>query len=170
MKNKEKEKNKIKNLSKKEEKSLEKNKEPNKKQRLKQAVFKAGKGLYKALPLLLGTILLVSLFSLIPKSFYASIFQKNAFLDSIIGTIVGSVSAGNPLSSYVLGGELLNQGIGLIAVTAFLVAWITVGIVQLPAEAMMLGKKFAISRNILSFIFAIIIGIVTFLILKLFGV
>ena len=74
---------------------------------------------------------------------------------------MGSVLAGNPVTSYVLGGELLTQGVNLVAVTAFLVAWVTVGFVQLPAESMMLGKKFAISRNILSFIFSIIVAIIT---------
>jgi len=52
-----------------------------------------------------------------------------------------------------------------LAVTAFLVAWVTVGLVQLPAEVMMLGKKFAIIRNITAFIFAIIVAIITIVIL-----
>lgn len=143
------------------------NKPKNVKEKLKQAVLKAGKGLYSALPLLLGTILLVSLTALIPKSFYSLIFQKNVFLNSIIGSIIGSVSAGNPVSSYVLGGELLKQGISLVAITSFLVAWVTVGIIQLPAESMMLGKKFAITRNVLSFIFSIIVAIVTVLLVNL---
>jgi len=60
---------------------------------------------------------------------------------------------------------LLKQGISLLAVTAFLVAWVTVGLVQLPAEVMMLGKKFAIIRNITAFIFAIIVAIITIVIL-----
>jgi hypothetical protein len=50
-------------------------------------------------------------------------------------------------------------------VTAFLVAWVTVGIIQLPAEIMMLGKRFAITRNILSFIFSILVAIMTVLII-----
>lgn len=128
---------------------------------LKQAIFKSGKALWRAFPLILGTILLASLASLIPKSFYTLIFYENLFLDSIIGAIIGSISAGNPISSYILGGELLKQGVSLIAVTAFLVSWVTVGVIQLPAEGFMLGKKFAITRNILSFIFAIIVALIT---------
>jgi hypothetical protein len=67
--------------------------------------------------------------------------------------------------SYIIGGELLKQGISLIAVTAFIVAWVTVGFIQLPAESMILGKKFAFVRNILSFIFAIIVALITVVIL-----
>ena len=89
------------------------------------------------------------------------IFQKNAVLDSVLGSIFGSIHAGNPVTSYILGGEFLKEGVSLVAVTAFLVAWVTVGFVQLPAEAMILGKKFALVRNISSFILAIIVAIIT---------
>jgi uncharacterized membrane protein YraQ (UPF0718 family) len=133
--------------------------------KLKLSIVKAAKGIYNALPVMIGVILLVSLANtLIPKSIYSSLFSKNPFLDSVIGSALGSILAGNPITSYILGGEFLNQGISLVAVTAFIVAWVTVGIVQLPAEMMLLGKKFAITRNITSFVFAIIIALVTVLI------
>ena len=32
----------------------------------------------------------------------------------------------------LLGGELLDKGVSLVAVTAFLVSWVTVGSIQLP--------------------------------------
>lgn len=131
-------------------------------QRFKEALKKSGKGLGKMLPVIAGVILLIGLVNvLIPKSFYTALFRGNFILDPMIGSAVGSILAGNPITSYVLGGELLNQGITLIAVTAFIVAWVTVGFVQLPAESMILGKKFAITRNVLSFIFAIVVAIIT---------
>ncbi len=133
---------------------------------MKQSMTKAAKGLWNAFPMILGTILLISLISaIVPKSFYTTLFSKNILIDSIIGSSVGSISAGNPITSYIFGGEMLNQGIGLLAVTAFLVAWVTVGIIQLPAESTILGKKFAILRNITAFILSIIVAIVTVLIL-----
>ena len=133
---------------------------------LKQSIIKAGKGLWKAFPMILGTILLISLIStLIKKSFYTTVFSKNIFLDSIIGSLIGSISIGNPITSYIFGGEMLNQGVGLIAVTAFLVAWVTVGIIQLPAESAILGKRFALLRNLTSFILAIAVAILTSIIL-----
>jgi len=133
---------------------------------MKQSVFKAAKGLWMAFPMIIGTILLISLISaLVPKSFYTTVFTKNYFFDSFIGSLIGSISAGNPITSYIFGGEILNQGVGLIAVTAFLVSWVTVGLIQLPAESAILGKKFAILRNITAFIFSIIVAIITVLIL-----
>ena len=130
--------------------------------KLKEAVIKAAKSLYQTLPILIGVLLLVSLANaLIPKTFYSTVFRNNIFLDPFIGSAIGSILAGNPITSYIIGGELLKQGISLVAVTAFLVAWVTVGMVQLPAESVMLGKKFAVVRNITAFLFSIIVAIIT---------
>jgi uncharacterized membrane protein YraQ (UPF0718 family) len=129
---------------------------------MKKATIKAIKALWNFFPLFFGTILLISLISvLVPKSFYIFVFRGNIFLDSFFGSLIGSISAGNPITSYVFGGELLKQGISLIAVTAFLVSWVTVGVVQLPAESAILGKKFTLLRNFTSFILAIIVAILT---------
>ncbi len=135
---------------------------------IKSATFKSAKSLGNALPLILGIILLVSLISiLIPNSFYTKIFNKNIIIDCFIGSLIGSISAGNPITSYIIGGELLKEGVSLIAVTAFLVAWVTVGIIQIPAESTILGKRFAAIRNFTSFISSIIVAIITVLILGL---
>ena len=79
----------------------------------------------------------------------------------MIGALLGSVSAGNPITSYILAGEFLKQGVSLLAVTAFILAWVTVGLIQLPAESLMLGKKFAVARNTVSFVTAIAVAILT---------
>ena len=130
--------------------------------RLKEATRKAGKALWRAFPVLLGVILLVSLAeALIPKSVFASLFTGNPVLDPLVGSTLGSILAGNPITSYVLGGEFRRQGVSLLAVTAFLVAWVTVGLVQLPAESVLLGKRFAVTRNITAFVFSIIVAVIT---------
>ncbi|RLG12243.1 hypothetical protein DRN73_03195 [Candidatus Pacearchaeota archaeon] len=135
---------------------------------IKQAIAKAARMMWKVSPLILGTILLVSLIvTLIPNSFYIKIFQGNIFLDPLIGSGIGSISAGNPIVSYIIGGELLKQNVSLIAVIAFIVAWVTVGIIQLPAESMILGKRFAFLRNLTAFILSIIVAILTIIILKI---
>lgn len=128
--------------------------------RLTTSLMKAGRALWGTFPVLLGAILLISLAdSFISKELYASLFSGNPFIDPIIGSILGSIFAGNPSTSYILGGELADSGVSLLAVTAFLVSWVTVGVVQFPAEAILLGKRFALSRNIAAFIFSIIVAI-----------
>ena len=111
-------------------------------------------------------LLIASLDLLLSSKWILTLFQNNVFLDSLIGGAVGSLAAGNPITSYILGGEFLQAGVSLVAVTAFILTWVTVGLVQLPAESLMLGKKYAIARNILSFISAIVIALITQLILS----
>ena len=66
---------------------------------MKQSAIKAVRALWKTIPMILGTVLLVSLISvLIPKSFYISVFSKNLIFDSFVGALVGSVSAGTPIT------------------------------------------------------------------------
>lgn len=64
---------------------------------------------------------------------------------------------------------MLNHGVSLIAVTSFIVAWVTVGFIQFPAEAMLLGKKFAIVRNVVAFVFSIIVALITVGIVSVIG-
>ena len=126
--------------------------------------------LKQTFPIILGTIILIALFQiLIPSSFYQKIFT-GSFWDIVLGSAISSVAAGNPITSYIIGGELLKNGITLIAVTAFIISWVTVGVIQFPAESLMLGKKFALVRNILAFISAIIIALITGLIFNYFNV
>ena len=129
--------------------------------KLKSQFIKSLKGLSKSLPILLIVVLLISLFQVfISSEFYKSFFGKNAFSDTFLGSLLGSIMAGNPITSYILGGEFLNQGVSLIAVSAFLVSWVTVGVIQMPAEAKLLGKKFSIVRNITAFVLSIIVALI----------
>ena len=111
-------------------------------------------------PILIGVLLLVSYFLIIiPSSFYVKLFTGNKFTDSLYGALIGSVSGGNPITSYIIAGELTAQGVSLLAVISFILTWVTVGIIQLPAESLLLGKRFAITRNIVSFISAVCIAV-----------
>ena len=115
-----------------------------------------------SLPILTGILLLIGLInSVIPGELLAKVFTGRKTLDPIIGALIGGVAAGNPLTSYIIGGELLKNGISLIAVLSFILSWVTVGTVQLPAESLMLGKRFALARNGISFVMAIAIALLT---------
>ena len=125
-----------------------------------EAAQKTWNAIKSSTPTLLGVLLLIAfMIEAIPKSFYGKVFTGNDVLDPLLGATFGSIAAGNPLNSYIIGGELMDQGVSLVAVIAFVLSWVTVGIIQLPAESLMLGRRFAISRNILSFLSAIIIAI-----------
>jgi len=131
------------------------------------AFHKALKRFISALPTITGVVLLIGLFkTFITPKMITSVFTGEPFKDTLLGSLFGSILTGNPITSYIIGGELLKDGVSLFAVTAFIVAWVTVGIFQLPAEALFLGKKFALIRNILSFVLAIVVAVATVLTLE----
>ena len=132
-----------------------------------QSYQKTKKTVIMTLPLVMGVVLLISLLNpLLEASWIVKIFQHNILVDSFLGAIFGSLAAGNPITSYILAGKFIEIGISLAAITAFILSWITVGVVQLPAEGMILGKRFAVLRNVLSFISAILIGLTIQLVLS----
>lgn len=129
---------------------------------IKKSATKTLNSFRQTLPILIGVLLLISLaITVVPKNLYIRVFTGHPIIDLFSGAISGSIAAGNPLNSYIIGGELLNHGISLIAVTAFILTWTTVGLIQLPAESLMLGKKFAVTRNVISFVTALIIASLT---------
>lgn len=122
------------------------------------------------LPVILGMLLLSSLVVIgFPEELSAGLFAGSDLLDALIGASVGGIAAGHPLASYLMGGELLKSGVSLLAVTAFIVSWVTVGVVQLPAEILTLGVRFAIYRNVICFFSAVAIAFFTVHTLELIG-
>ena len=112
--------------------------------------------------MILGIIGLVGIFkAFITPTMLSSLFVKNAFYDTFIGLLVGAIAVGQAIISYILGGELLKDGVSMYGVSAFMLAWVTLGIVQLPLEASVLGIRFTILRNILAVIFTFIISVTT---------
>ena len=137
---------------------------------LAASLQKTSRTFVNLLPIIFGMLLLTGLaVTLFPKQITSDLFGGNAALDALIGASVGSVATGHPLASYLLGGELLKGGVSLVAVTALIVSWVTVGIVQLPAEGMMLGTRFAVYRNGTCFISAPAISFLLIYTLQLIG-
>jgi uncharacterized membrane protein YraQ (UPF0718 family) len=136
--------------------------------RSREALTRTLRGFWQMLPIMVGMLLLTSLIlAWLPRTGLLTLFGRHDFLDVLLGALVGSVAMGHPLAGYLLGGELLAGGVSLIAVTALIVAWVTVGVVQLPAEMLLLGRRFALWRNLLCFLSAIAIAYLTVAMLRL---
>lgn len=133
---------------------------------VKQSVVNTIQVFKSFMPVMIGLLLFINLLNACFRDYYTDIFSGNPVLDPLIGTIAGSISFGIPVTSYIVGGELLEDGVSLLAVTAFIMAWTTVGLAMLPLEATFFGKRFAIIRNTINFFFAIIIAILTIYTLK----
>lgn len=112
------------------------------------------------LPMLVGVILLLGLFQgFVSQQTPLSLFSGSALQDSFWGACIGSVLAGNPVNSYVIGKRLLSIREGLSGATALMLAWVNVGLIQLPVEAKALGILFALMRNIAGFLVACIVSL-----------
>lgn len=136
---------------------------------LVHSIIKSAKSFSKVIPMLVGVILLMGLFqTFITQEMIVSIFSGNPFSDTLLGTITGGVSVGTPVVSYVISGELLSSGVSLYAVTAFILSWVSLGVVQLPLEFELFGKRFTILRNLFSFVAAIVVTLLTVMTLGLF--
>jgi len=140
----------------------------NRKISFRKAIFKTTQSFKTSLPIMIGILLLINLINLFARNYYPKLFTGNLILDPLIGALAGSFSFGIPITSYIVGGELLKEGVSLIAISAFIMSWATVGITMLPLEAKFLGWRFAFIRNGLNFIFAIIISVLVVLTLNLF--
>ena len=123
--------------------------------RLKTAAKNTFGTLMMVMPMLLAVIALAGLFqTLVTPEMIQSVFKGSLVQDTLIGTGIGATSVGQPFLSYVIGGELLHEGVSLYAVTAFILSFVTLGVIQLPLEWSLFGTRFTLLRNSLSFIFA----------------
>lgn len=126
------------------------------------AALKAGgASLWNLLPLLLAIFALVGLFEefLPPQLIESVLGAGNHWQALILGGLLGAISIGPPLASYPLAGTLLAEGAWPPAVAAFIFSWIAVGVVTLPFEAQIFSWRFALVRNGLTLIVAILSGL-----------
>ena len=123
---------------------------------------KASVRMLSMLPMILAIVGLVGLFQgFVTREMLGSLFGGNPVTDTLIGLFAGAIAVGQAMISYILGGELLGQGISLYAVSAFILAWVTLGVVQLPMEIEVFGGRFVLYRNILAIISTLAVAIIT---------
>ncbi|MCW8822308.1 MAG: permease [Sulfurovum sp.] len=133
-----------------------------------KALVSAIQMLYTIAPMLLAVIGMVGLFqTFITPEMLHSLFKGSTLYDTFVGTITGGISVGQPFLSYIIGGELLEEGISLYAVTSFILSFVSLGLIQLPLEYSLFGIRFTIVRNLLSFLFAILVSWATVITLEI---
>ena len=129
---------------------------------LKQSARRSARSFLRLLPVLVGVLLLASLLTdLVPYLLRAGILGHGRFADMLGADQAGSLATGQPVVSYLLAGELRESGLDLYSISAFIVAWVTVGVITLPAEGSALGWRFALWRNFTAFLFALLVAWLT---------
>jgi len=131
---------------------------------LKKAFKKAFINFISITPMMLAVIGLVGIMQVyLSPEILATFFGYGSMTDTLVGTVAGAVSMGQGMISYVVAEGLMEQGISHYALSAFILAWVTLGVVQLPSEASIFGVRFTFYRNVLTLISTIVIAYVTVL-------
>jgi len=138
-------------------------------QTLNKAFINSIKNFISIVPMILAIIGLIGLFQThVTDTMLSKLFGYNDFLDVLIGTLTGAISSGNGAISFVIAKGLQAQGVSLYALSAFILAWITLSFIHLPAESSVFGLKFTACRNILTFLTTLIIAYLTVVTMGLF--
>lgn len=129
--------------------------------RIVLALKNGGGALLNLLPFLLAIFALVSLGQeFLPMELIEGLLgQENSGLALLLGALAGAISVGPPLASYPIAGTLIAHGAWPPAVAAFILSFISVGILSLPFEAKIFSWRFALVRNGLTLLLAIILGL-----------
>ena len=94
------------------------------------------------------------------KEIISSLLGENSgFLGVILAGFLGAILFIPALVSFPLTASLIESGANIMVAAAFITTLTMVGFITLPLEIKELGKKFALLRNLLSFIIAIIIAV-----------
>ena len=78
----------------------------------------------------------------------------------MVSAAVGSVTLIPAFVAFPLVGSLIDVGASIVPAAAFLTTLTMVGVVTFPLEKREFGIKFALTRNLLSFGFAVVIALV----------
>ena len=118
--------------------------------------------LLKLLPSFLSIIILVSVFlGLIPQETLVHYLGKDAGISGLaIAAMLGSIALIPGFISYPLGAMLLRNGVSYSVIAVFMTTLMMVGILTLPIEIKYFGVKVSLLRNALSFLGALLIGVI----------
>ena len=134
----------------------------------RQAVRVAVKSFIGIFPSMLAILGLVGLLlGVVPPEVIARYLGKEAgWAATVTATLIGAVMYIPSLVAFPLAGSLLRAGASVATIAAFITALVMVGTVTLPLEIRYLGKKMALSRNLLSLLFAFVIAAVMGMVLQ----
>lgn len=94
-----------------------------------------------------------------PETIKQVLGEANILPATIFSGLIGSITLIPAFVAFPLVGSLVDSGANIIPAVAFLTTLTMVGVVTFPLEKEEFGLKFALTRNILSFIFAIFISL-----------
>lgn len=94
-----------------------------------------------------------------PETIKQVLGSANTLTSTVISALVGSITLIPAFVAFPLVGSLVTVGASIVPAVAFLTTLTMVGMVTFPLEKKEFGMKFALTRNLLSFGFAVVIAL-----------
>lgn len=94
-----------------------------------------------------------------PETIKSVLGVTNTFVSTVVSALIGSITLIPAFVAFPLVGSLVDVGASIVPAVAFLTTLTMVGIVTFPLEKKEFGTKFALTRNVISFGFAIVIAL-----------
>ncbi len=94
-----------------------------------------------------------------PETIERVLGSGNVWVSSFVAALVGSVTLIPAFVAFPLVGSLVDAGASIVPGVAFLTTLTMVGVVTFPLEKKEFGTRFALTRNGLSFVAAILIAV-----------
>ena len=120
------------------------------------------------LPILISVIILISivLYFISEKVMMEYLGEDAGIAAYFSSAIIGAISILPGFVSYPLAGILVKSGVSLSVIAVFITTLKMVGILTIPIERRFFGLKVALLRNALSFVGALVVGIIMAIILN----
>lgn len=139
------------------------------KKKTKKALLKGWKSIENILPQFLGIILVVGLTLAIlkPETISSIIGSNSGIFGVFLSAVLGSIAMMPTFVAFSTGNRLLQNGAGIAQVAALISTLTLIGIITIPLETKYIGKRAAIYRNILAFVFSIIVAFFVEVVVKI---
>jgi len=130
------------------------------KEKTKKGFIKGIKSLENILPQFLGIVISVGLIltSLEAETISNILGSSSAFFGIILSALIGAIVMMPTFVAFSTANMLLNNGAGIAQVAALVSSLTLIGLITIPLEAKYIGKRATVYRNIIAFIFSILVA------------
>lgn len=131
-------------------------------QKTKKALMKAWKSFENIMPQFLGIFVLIGIVLAVlnPQIISKIIGGSSGWLGVLLASLVGAITLIPGFIAFPLAAMLLQGGAGYMQIGAFISSLMMVGVVTLPLEIRYFGRKAALMRNFLAFVFSFLVAFV----------
>lgn len=132
------------------------------KSKTKKALSIAFKSIENIMPQFISIIIIVGIIlSILDTNTISSIIGKDSgFLGTLFSAIIGSITMMPTFVAFSTADTLLQSGAGYAQVSALVSTLTMVGVLTFSLEAKYIGKRAAFFRNLIAFLFSIIVALI----------